>query len=169
MSSLLHTCFCESKEVLFQGVKPASLGKVVDPQVKGFIEKCLVPAPQRLPAKDLLKDPFLQFENLNEPIHSLLQSPYQSPRSLSSLKSAPHSMDVDSEYNRSVYTDSHCGSPCAPTLEFQRFHQNNEFKLTGKKNDENSVSLTLRIKCPSGKYIRSISLLSLFLWLSGIN
>lgn len=133
-----------------QGVKPASLGKVTDPQIKAFIEKCLVPAAQRLPAKDLLKDPFLQFENLNEPIHNLLQSPYQSPRSLSSLKSAPHSMDVDSEYNQSVYTDSHCGSPCAPTLEFQRFHQNNEFKLTGKKNDENSVSLTLRIKSPSG-------------------
>ncbi|XP_009600371.1 probable serine/threonine-protein kinase WNK6 [Nicotiana tomentosiformis] len=150
---------CKNPAQIFKkvssGVKPASLGKVVDPQVKGFIEKCLVPAPQRLPAKDLLKDPFLQFENLNEPIHSLLQSPYQSPRSLSSLKSAPHSMDVDSEYNQSVYTDSHCGSPCPPTLEFQRFHQNNEFKLTGKKNDENSVSLTLRIKCPSGR-VRNI-------------
>ncbi|XP_060218363.1 probable serine/threonine-protein kinase WNK10 [Lycium barbarum] len=150
---------CKNPAQIFKkvssGVKPASLGKVSDPQIKGFIEKCLVPASQRLPAKDLLKDPFLQFENLNEPIHSLLQSPYQSPRSLSSLKSAPHSMDVDSEYNQSVYTDSHCGSPCAPTLEFQRFHQNNEFKLTGKKNDENSVSLTLRIKSPSGR-VRNI-------------
>ncbi|XP_055817086.1 probable serine/threonine-protein kinase WNK10 isoform X1 [Solanum dulcamara] len=150
---------CKNPAQIFKkvssGVKPASLGKVTDPQIKAFIEKCLVPAAQRLPAKDLLKDPFLQFENLNEPIHSLLPSPYQSPRSLSSLKSAPHSMDVDSEYNQSVYTDSLCGSPCAPTLEFQRFHQNNEFKLTGKKNDENSVSLTLRIKIPSGR-VRNI-------------
>ncbi|KAJ8529311.1 hypothetical protein K7X08_036146 [Anisodus acutangulus] len=150
---------CKNPAQIFKkvssGVKPASLGKVIDPQIKGFIEKCLVPASQRLPAKDLLKDPFLQFENLNDPIHSLLQSPYQSPRSLSSLRSAPHSMDVDSEYNQSIYTDSHCGSPCAPTLEFQRFHQNNEFKLTGKKNDEHSVSLTLRIKSPSGR-VRNI-------------
>ncbi|CAN4111417.1 unnamed protein product [Withania somnifera] len=150
---------CKNPAQIFKkvssGVKPASLSKVTDPQIKGFIEKCLVPASQRLPAKDLLKDPFLQFENLNEPIHSLLHSPYQSPRSLSSLKSAPHSMDVDSEYNQSVYTDSHCGSPCAPTLKFQRFHQNNEFKLMGKKNDENSVSLTLRIKSPSAR-VRNI-------------
>ncbi|XP_006339737.1 probable serine/threonine-protein kinase WNK10 [Solanum tuberosum] len=150
---------CKNPAQIFKkvssGVKPASLGKVTDPQIKEFIEKCLVPASQRLPAKDLLKDPFLQLENLNGPIHSLLQSPYQSPRSLSSLKSAPHSMDVDSDCNQSVCTDSHCGSPCAPTLEFQRFHQNNEFKLTGKKNDENSVSLTLRIKSPSGR-VRNI-------------
>ncbi|PHT44107.1 putative serine/threonine-protein kinase WNK7 [Capsicum baccatum] len=62
---------------------------------------------------------------------------------------------IYSEYKQSVYTDSHCGSPCAPTLEFQRFHQNNEFKLTGKKKDENSVSLTLRIKSPSGR-VRNI-------------
>ncbi|XP_047258904.1 probable serine/threonine-protein kinase WNK4, partial [Capsicum annuum] len=112
------------------GVKPASLVKVTDPQIKIFIEKCLVPASLRLPTKDLLKDPFLQIKNLNEPTHN-------------------------SEYNQSVYTDSHCGSPCAPTLEFQRFNRNNEFKLTGKKKDENSVSLTLRIKSPSGR-VRNI-------------
>ncbi|KAF3621252.1 putative arginine/serine-rich-splicing factor RSP31-like isoform X1 [Capsicum annuum] len=81
-----------------------------------------------------------------------------SPRSLSSLKSAPHSMDVDYEYNQSVYIDSHCGSPCAPTLEFQRFHQNNEFKLTGKKKYENSVSLTLRIKSHSVEMVEHLEL-----------
>ncbi|KAM3327522.1 hypothetical protein P3S68_033943 [Capsicum galapagoense] len=111
-------------------VKTASLGKVTDPQIKAFIEKYLVPASLRLPAKDLLKDPFIQIENLNEPTHN-------------------------SEYNQSVYTDSHCGSPCASTLDFQRFHQNNEFKLTGNKKHENSVSLTLRIKSPSGR-VRNI-------------
>ncbi|PHU06398.1 putative serine/threonine-protein kinase WNK7 [Capsicum chinense] len=81
-----------------------------------------------------------------------------SPRSLSSLKSAPHSMDVDYENNQSVYIDSHCGSPCAPTLEFQRFHQNNEFKLTGKKKYENSVSLTLRIKSHSAEMVEHLEL-----------
>ncbi|KAM3269755.1 hypothetical protein P3S67_029661 [Capsicum chacoense] len=125
---------CKNPAQIFKkvssGVKPASLGKVTDPQIKAFIEKCLVPASLRFPAKDLLKDPFLQIENLNEPTHN-------------------------SEYNQSVYTDSHCGSPCAPTLEFQRFHQNSEFKLTGNKKDENSVSLTLRIKSHSGR-VRNI-------------
>ncbi|KAF3619289.1 hypothetical protein FXO37_33773 [Capsicum annuum] len=67
-------------------------------------------------------------------------------------------MDVDSEYNQSIYTDSYCGSPYAPTLEFQWFHQNNEFKLTGKKKDENSVSLTLRIKSPSAEMVEHLEL-----------
>ncbi|KAG0486936.1 hypothetical protein HPP92_009031 [Vanilla planifolia] len=41
------------------GVKPAALSKVKDVEVKAFIEKCLVPANQRLPAKELLNDNFL--------------------------------------------------------------------------------------------------------------
>ncbi|KAL6993041.1 putative serine/threonine-protein kinase wnk6 [Sarracenia purpurea var. burkii] len=43
-----------------QGIKPASLFKVKDPNVRSFIEKCLLPASQRLSAKELLKDAFLQ-------------------------------------------------------------------------------------------------------------
>ncbi|XP_040960014.1 probable serine/threonine-protein kinase WNK6 isoform X3 [Gossypium hirsutum] len=42
------------------GIKPAALSKVNDQEMKLFIEKCLVPAPQRLSAKELLMDPFLQ-------------------------------------------------------------------------------------------------------------
>lgn len=51
--------------MLLQGVKPAALSKVTDPQVKLFIEKCLVPAAQRLSAEELLKDPFLQLNGSN--------------------------------------------------------------------------------------------------------
>ena len=43
----------------FQGIKPASLAKVTDPDVKAFIEKCIAKVSQRLPAGELLKDPFL--------------------------------------------------------------------------------------------------------------
>ena len=132
-----------------QGIKPASLGKVTDPKVKEFIEKCLVPASERLPARELLKDPFLQFENPKEPIRNPLLLPNQIPASLSSLNFGPLSMDIDSEYNQSVCTESNCGSP-SPVFEFQRMHQNNEFRLRGKKNDDNSISLTLRIADPCG-------------------
>lgn len=45
------------------GIKPAGLAKVKDPEVKQFIEKCLVPASQRLSAAELLKDPFLSPES----------------------------------------------------------------------------------------------------------
>ncbi|XP_016454684.1 putative serine/threonine-protein kinase WNK4 [Nicotiana tabacum] len=137
------------------GIKPASLGKVTDSEVKGFIEKCLVVASERLSAKELLKDPFLQCENLKGLVHNPFQLPKQCPKSLSLSKPLPHSMDVDSEYNQSICTDSICGSPRVPVLEFQRCHQNNEFKLMGKKNDDNSISLTFRIRDPAGS-VRNI-------------
>ncbi|KAJ8762972.1 hypothetical protein K2173_023101 [Erythroxylum novogranatense] len=43
------------------GMKPVSLNKVSDLQIKDFIEKCLAPASKRLPANELLKDSFLQY------------------------------------------------------------------------------------------------------------
>lgn len=110
----------------------------------------MVVASERLSAKELLKDPFLQCENLKESVHNPFQLPKQCPKSLSLSKPLPHSMDVDSEYNQSMCTDSNCGSPRVPVLEFQRCHQNNEFKLMGKKNDDNSISLTFRIRDPAG-------------------
>lgn len=48
------------------GIKPAALNKIKDPQTRAFIEKCLVAAPQRLPAKELLLDPFLQCDGSKE-------------------------------------------------------------------------------------------------------
>ncbi|GFY93517.1 hypothetical protein Acr_08g0019130 [Actinidia rufa] len=132
-------------------IKPASLRKVNDPEVKNFIEKCLVPVSQRLPAKELLKDPFLQSETLKEPIRDPLQLPNQLPQSSSSLNSGPHSMYIDPEDNHSICTDSNGGSPHYPVVDLERIHQNNEFKLRGAKNDDNSVALTLRIANPGGR------------------
>uniref|UniRef100_A0A803MTA9 non-specific serine/threonine protein kinase n=1 Tax=Chenopodium quinoa TaxID=63459 RepID=A0A803MTA9_CHEQI len=41
------------------GVMPVALEQVYDPQLKRFIERCLVPSSQRPVASELLKDPFL--------------------------------------------------------------------------------------------------------------
>ena len=123
-----------------QGVKPASLGNVSDTKAKEFIEKCLLPASRRLPAKELLKDPFLEADNMKEPLRHPIKLTNQTPRSPGLLSCEPHSMDVDAEYTR-----SNTESPHGAILEFQRVHQNKEFRLKGKKNDDNSISLTLRI------------------------
>ncbi|KAH9776426.1 non-specific serine/threonine protein kinase [Citrus sinensis] len=45
------------------GIKPASLAKVADNGVRAFIEKCIAEVSERLPAKELLGDPFLQSED----------------------------------------------------------------------------------------------------------
>lgn len=46
-----------------------------DPEVKEFIEKCLVPASERLSARELLKDPFLEPKNLKKPTRDSLAMP----------------------------------------------------------------------------------------------
>lgn len=51
-----------------KGIKPASLAKVKDPVVKAFIEKCIAKVSDRLPARELLVDPFLQLDEDNKTI-----------------------------------------------------------------------------------------------------
>lgn len=52
--------------LLLKGIKPAALAKVKDPGVRAFIEKCIAEVSDRLPAKELLMDPFLQFNEDSE-------------------------------------------------------------------------------------------------------
>ncbi|XP_058085220.1 probable serine/threonine-protein kinase WNK6 [Magnolia sinica] len=143
------------------GIKPASLGKVQDPQVKQFIEKCLLPAAERLPAKELLKDPFLQSNNPKEPVRDPVQLPNVVPRTVNLPKSGPLSMEIDSDYKQvsiSTSTETSNGTAHVPCLEFQRINRNNKFSLKGEKNDDNSISLTLRIADEHGK-VRNIHFL----------
>ncbi|KAK6239675.1 hypothetical protein QUC31_005144 [Theobroma cacao] len=147
---------------VISGIKPASLSKVVDPQIKEFIEKCLVPASERLSAKELLDDPFLKVENPKEPIRDPLQLPNPSLKAINVPAnlpaSGPLSMDIDTDYKQlsvSMCTGSNSESLQLPVLEFQRMHKNNEFRLRGKKDDDNSVSLTLRIADSCGR-VRNI-------------
>ena len=117
-----------------------------DSQVREFIEKCLVPASERLSAEELLKYPFLQLENLKDSGRDLLQLPSQTLKAVD--KSGPLSMDIDADYKQvSTSTCSKVinGGPHCPVLEFQRTNKNNEFRLKGMINDNDSVALTLRI------------------------
>lgn len=140
------------------GVKPASLNKVASPEVREFIEKCLVPSSQRLSAKELLKDPFLQHEGSKALPCDSLRMPSEAPTFSSSSNYGPHHMDIDHECNQSVCTDSNNGSSASSVLEFQRLHLDNEFRLKGKKNDDSSISLTLRIANRGGR-VRNIHFL----------
>lgn len=127
-----------------------------DPEIKKFIEKCLLPASQRLSAEELLKDPFLQVENPKTPVRDPLQLPSQSHKSLNLSKTGPSSMDIDADYNQispSTYAESYYDSLHSPVLEFQRTFQNNEFRLKGTKKDDKLVSLTLRIAYSCGQYM----------------
>ncbi|GAB4861564.1 hypothetical protein Ancab_036757 [Ancistrocladus abbreviatus] len=149
---------CKNPAQIFKkvtsGIKPASLEKVQDSQVKEFIEKCLVPASERLPAKELLKDPFLQLDNPKVPIRDPVQMRNQLTKRESVPKLRPDSMDIDPEYKlhaMSSSTENSCPSPHDQSLELTKTHMKNEFRLRGRKTDDNSISLTLRIADSSGR------------------
>nr|KYP67831.1 putative serine/threonine-protein kinase WNK6 [Cajanus cajan] len=110
-------------------IKPVALSKVVDPEIKSFIEKCLVPAPQRLSAKELLIDPFLQMNDISMDLGDTNELP------------------VITVFDK--YTDD--ASSCFTCVEIKRQKRGDIFFLKGEENDENSVSLVLRIADHSGR------------------
>ncbi|XP_027334840.1 probable serine/threonine-protein kinase WNK10 [Abrus precatorius] len=156
---------CKNPAQIFKkvtsGIKPASLNKVSDPQIRQFIEKCLVPASKRLPAEELLKDPFLHVENPKDPVLYPLQSPSKTSRGINSSKFSSQSTDMDADYKQfslSNCSESNQGSSFCPVFEVQRTNKNNQFRLKGTKNDDNSISLTLRIADTCGR-VRNIHFL----------
>ncbi|KAG6492959.1 hypothetical protein ZIOFF_047930 [Zingiber officinale] len=124
---------------VISGVKPASLAKVTDPQVRQFIEKCLVSASDRLPAKELLKDPFLCDDTSKEPLRTHVHA-LNGMLNATNLPSRPLSVDVNS--NLTAVT---------PKLELVKTNRNNEFKLKGEKSNDASISLRLRIANTHGR------------------
>ncbi|GAU44587.1 hypothetical protein TSUD_136340 [Trifolium subterraneum] len=130
------------------GIKPASLAKVNDPEVKQFIEKCLVPASMRLPASELLKDPFLATGNVKEIYHDPLLLPNSPTKSMSPPTCEPHPMEIDSNLRHTLPGSSVeriKETSQVSILDLMRKTENNEFRLRGEKNAERTISLTLRI------------------------
>ncbi|KAG7625741.1 putative serine/threonine-protein kinase WNK6 WNK-NRBP family [Arabidopsis thaliana] len=165
-------CECKNSAQIYKkvssGIKPASLSRVKDPEVKQFIEKCLLPASERLSAKELLLDPFLQLNGLtmNNPLplpdivmpkegafgdRCLMSEGPPTTRPSKTL-----SIDLDEDSNLPIVTFSdNSGSRC---IEVRRAKRGNFFVLKGEENDEQSVSLILRIVDENGR-VRNIHFL----------
>lgn len=138
-----------------QGVKPVSLGKVSDPQVKQFIEKCLGPASTRLPAMELLKEPFLATENLKDLSSDSRKLTDIVPTTVNLPQHESISMDIDpncKKFSDESYAKSMSQTPYSSTAEFLRCTEGNKFKLVGEQTDENTISLALRMTDLRGNY-----------------
>ncbi|XP_042515313.1 probable serine/threonine-protein kinase WNK6 [Macadamia integrifolia] len=149
------------------GIKPAALSKVKDREVKQFIEKCLVPADQRLSAKELLKDHFLQVRDVPLPLPDIVTPKVGASgdrRVLSEEPSntlqMPLSMEVDADdgCEPPVITfidNSFAGGSNVLCLEIQRADRGIAVRLNGERNDEKSVTLTFEIAYQDGcvKYV----------------
>lgn len=110
------------------GIKPASLAKVTNPAVRAFIEKCIAKVSERLPAKELLIDPFLQSDQDRESIgRSLRLKILHSEGSSDQIDVGKSAKDVSSEPSR-------------------------DFTVQGQRKDVNTIFLKLRIADSSGHY-----------------
>ncbi|CAL1373672.1 unnamed protein product [Linum trigynum] len=156
-------CECRNPAQIYKkvssGVKPASLAKVDNPQVKEFIEKCLVPASLRLPAIELLKDPFLAatvtpkevvISSVSLDLSSLMLG---QGNSLLPSESFPMEIDMHSKKSSSKTSciESMNEAMQLSPLEVERCTETNGFRLRGEKNDENTISMTLRIADSCGR------------------
>ncbi|CAN0840859.1 Serine/threonine-protein kinase WNK8 [Linum grandiflorum] len=149
-------CECRNPAQIYRkvtsGVKPASLSKVDNPQVKEFIEKCLVPAAVRLPAIELLKDPFLATESPKAIISNSLQLSSLMIRQDKSLPSESLPMEIDNNSKKSSKsTESLNEAMQLSPLEVERCTETNGFRLRGEKNADNTISMTLRIADSCGR------------------
>ncbi|XP_020600134.1 probable serine/threonine-protein kinase WNK4 isoform X2 [Phalaenopsis equestris] len=133
------------------GIKPAALTKISDTQISQFIEKCLVHVSERLSAKELLKDPFLQCDNSSEFAHTPIQLTAEVSNGNNNCESI--SNDVESDYKSlplSAGTNSSHEIPPLQFLEFMRNNQGTEFRLKAEQVNDNAVSLVLRIADSNG-------------------
>ncbi|CAK9137539.1 unnamed protein product [Ilex paraguariensis] len=113
------------------GIKPASLAKVKDPGVRAFIEKCIAKVSDRLSAKELLTDRFLQSDEDNGSIGR-------------SLQPNPHDSDGKDDQFGNVAT------PCDSVPEGSR-----DFTVQSQRKDLNTIFLKLRIADLTG-HVRNI-------------
>ncbi|KAL0356260.1 UNVERIFIED_CONTAM: putative serine/threonine-protein kinase WNK3 [Sesamum radiatum] len=108
------------------GIKPASLEKVKDPGVRAFIEKCIAKVSDRLSAKELLMDPFLQSDEDSGSIGCS-----QQPRS-------SNADDYDNQFDT--------GKPAEDSV----LEGGLDFMVQGQRKDHNTIFLKLRIADSSG-------------------
>ncbi|KAK7247550.1 hypothetical protein RIF29_42435 [Crotalaria pallida] len=145
------------------GIMPAALSKVKDPEIKSFINKCLVPASQRLSAKQLLMDSFLQVNSLANyrplPLSNIVLPKLGAFDGRCLLSEGPASarigvISVGLDETPAItvhHNSSHCNASSFPCVEIKRIKGDDIFFLKGEENDENSVSLVLRIADQNGR------------------
>ncbi|KAJ6809341.1 putative serine/threonine-protein kinase WNK3 isoform X1 [Iris pallida] len=116
---------------VMSGVKPASLDLVKDPGVRLFIEKCIANASQRLSARQLLMDPFLQSDIDDSIGHS-------------SRPDRNHAVNDG-------YLDASTSNNTTDGVEHP-FMACRDFTVEGQRKDINTIFLKLRIADSSGQF-----------------
>ncbi|KAK1407206.1 hypothetical protein QVD17_38820 [Tagetes erecta] len=124
-------CECANAAQIYKkvtsGVKPASLAKVKDPDIKSFVEKCIAKVSDRLSAKELLMDQFLLDER-----RDIVNKP------------GPSNSNQDDDADKLDNGESHTFPDTG-----------RDFTVKGHMRDLNTVFLKLRIEDTTG-HVRNI-------------
>ncbi|KAH0462215.1 hypothetical protein IEQ34_009790 [Dendrobium chrysotoxum] len=146
---------------VISGTKPEALYKVKDPEVRRFVEKCLVTASQRLPAWELLKDPFLQIDGLGRVVDNgdIIEIGHILWQPSLTLQHSSGSLITDEPYftNRLDYTDDELeihGMELFNNQEEEHFG-NVDIAIKGRRREDGVVFLRLRITDKNG-HVRNI-------------
>lgn len=140
------------------GIKPEALNKVKDPEVRQFVEKCLATASKRLPARDLLTDPFLQCNHYDSG-HVLSKSlslnrhrlkntenegvDHLNHENMQQMVEDPLSGDAVLNENENATREP---NKTVPFLNFEEKNAKNKgFTIKGKRTEDDTIFLRVRI------------------------
>ncbi|XP_042482566.1 serine/threonine-protein kinase WNK1-like isoform X2 [Macadamia integrifolia] len=150
---------------VISGKKPDALYKVRDPEVRQFVEKCLVTASQRLSARELLKDPFLQIDEFGsdlrpefDDVGPLLREPqFMLHNSNSSLTNGYFSGFDHEPENERGYQMSESEPNGIELFTYQEDDHSDDVDISikGRKREDDEIFLRLRIADKEGR-IRNI-------------
>ncbi|XP_031497254.1 probable serine/threonine-protein kinase WNK11 isoform X4 [Nymphaea colorata] len=129
------------------GKKPEAFYRIKDPEARRFVERCLESAPNRVPAEELLLDPFLFHDDEDVPEYSPVRPPSSAKPSVASPRSAPTPVPGKSAI-----------SPISPTAKAHRPNRaTTDMTITGKLNpDDDTIFLKVQIADKDG-VIRNVS------------
>ncbi|KAF5197985.1 Serine/threonine-protein kinase WNK1 [Thalictrum thalictroides] len=159
---------------VISGKKPDALYKVNDPEVRQFVEKCLATVSLRLPARELLNDPFLQIDNCGadlrplecsrkfEGLGPLQKQPVFQHRRKNSLINVyynDHYLDIGLDPENGW--DNHSADSETNGVELFTYHEednhssNVDITIKGKRKEDDEIFLRLRMTDKEGR-IRNI-------------
>ncbi|XP_012569973.1 serine/threonine-protein kinase WNK1 isoform X2 [Cicer arietinum] len=154
---------------VISGKKPDALYKVKDPEVRQFVEKCLATVSERLSARELLDDPFLQIDDYEYDLRQVIsgelndfgplirQPLYDLHRSYSnfSYEYSNGGFGYEGDWYSHPADNEQCG------IELFEHHDDEpsehvDISIKGKKKDDGGIFLRINISDKEGR-VRNIS------------
>ncbi|XP_057961932.1 serine/threonine-protein kinase WNK1 [Malania oleifera] len=159
------------KKVICSGKKPDALYKVNDPEVRQFVEKCLATVSSRLSARELLKDPFLQIDDLEsdvKPIECQREFDNTNPLLRQPFLEYHHSdTSFTNDYSNDCGIEAENGWNYHPPFEIEHsgielfeYHDDEhsadvDISIKGKRREDGGIVLRIRIADREGR-VRNI-------------